>query len=100
VIAERILFIGGRISRISFLVIIVVVLIKPSSIPIILEDKFVAWYGEPRAVLELYESIKSLGLVAMIGHFVGDQDNYKQDLSDLKRINIDIFLSSKISALA
>jgi hypothetical protein len=38
--------------------------------------------------------------VAMIGHFVGDQDNYKQDLSDLKRINIDIFLSSKISALA
>jgi hypothetical protein len=43
VIAERILFIGGRISRISFLVIIVVVLIKPSSIPIILEDKFVAW---------------------------------------------------------
>ena len=30
----------------------------------------------------------------------GDQDNYKQDLSDLKRINIDIFLSSKISALA
>ena len=22
----------------------------------------------------------------MIGHFVGDQDNYKQDLSDLKRI--------------
>jgi hypothetical protein len=84
----------------SILIVVVTILIRPSSIAIILEDEFVAGECEPRAVLELYESIKSLGLVAMIGHFVGDQDNYKQDLSDLKRINIDIFLSSKISALA
>jgi len=83
----------------SILIVVVTILIRPSSIAIILEDEFVAGEGEPRAVLELYESIESLGLVAMIGHFVGDQDNYKQDLSDLKRINIYIFLSSKISAL-